>query len=145
MVKGKVFLLLVCVISLISIVGCKSNKENIYTYDDFVSEMKDKGYNLNFRDVDKDFLKGERKRADIGNEAIDINIYNNNEDMEKDAQYVDKDGGGYDNGRYATKVCWSTYPYFYKKGNIIVLYVGEDKKVVKDLESILGKQFAGNI
>lgn len=38
---------------------------------------------------------------------------------------------------------WPKNPHFYKKGKIIVQYIGEDKEIVTDLDKIMGKQFAG--
>jgi hypothetical protein len=34
-------------------------------------------------------------------------------------------------------------PHYFKKGNMIVQYVGENQKIINQLEKILGKQFAG--
>ena len=38
---------------------------------------------------------------------------------------------------------WVSKPHFYKKGSIIVNYVGEDEKILDDLKDIFGTQFAG--
>lgn len=38
---------------------------------------------------------------------------------------------------------WIAPPHFYKKGKIIVLYLGDNATVMKVLEAALGKQFAG--
>ena len=42
-----------------------------------------------------------------------------------------------------TMVTWLATPHFYKTGNLIVLYVGDDPAVMKLLEAQLGPQFAG--
>ncbi len=34
-------------------------------------------------------------------------------------------------------------PHFYKRGSLIVQYVGEDEKIISDLGDLLGEQFAG--
>jgi len=41
------------------------------------------------------------------------------------------------------KVDWVSFPHFYKKGSIIVQYIGEDEKMISDLKDIFGDQFAG--
>jgi hypothetical protein len=38
---------------------------------------------------------------------------------------------------------WMSDPHFYKLGNMLVLYVGQDQKVIDILSNLLGAQFAG--
>ncbi len=40
-------------------------------------------------------------------------------------------------------VLWVATPHFYKRGQVIVLYVGDDTDVIKPLKAVLGEQFAG--
>lgn len=42
-----------------------------------------------------------------------------------------------------TKVHWIGAPHFYKKGKLLVLYVGDNGQVLKALQAALGRQFAG--
>ncbi|MDQ6786804.1 MAG: hypothetical protein M3033_08330 [Acidobacteriota bacterium] len=42
-----------------------------------------------------------------------------------------------------TMVNWIAPPHFYKSGRLIVLYIGENRDVIKALENALGRQFAG--
>jgi hypothetical protein len=42
-----------------------------------------------------------------------------------------------------TKVHWMGPPHFYRKGKLLVLYVGGDDQVLKALQAALGRQFAG--
>ena len=41
------------------------------------------------------------------------------------------------------KIFWVGPPHFFKQGKLLVLYVGNDDKVLKVLEAVLGRQFAG--
>jgi hypothetical protein len=41
------------------------------------------------------------------------------------------------------KIFWVGPPHFFKKEKLVVLYVGDDGKVLKSLEAVLGQQFAG--
>jgi hypothetical protein len=41
------------------------------------------------------------------------------------------------------KIFWVAPPHFFKQGKLLVLYVGNDYKVLKALETVLGEQFAG--
>lgn len=125
--------------------GCTKagNNEGDYSLDQFVSDMKAKSYEFEVKDASRDFLPTERKRILVGNEAIEIYIYRSSRAMEKDSQRIDRDGSGYSNGFKSVKVSWISYPHFYKKGRIIVQYVGENQKIISDLKAILGEQFAG--
>ncbi len=40
---------------------------------------------------------------------------------------------------------WVGPPHFYKKGNLLVLYVGDNDTVLQALEAVLGPQFAGKV
>lgn len=42
-----------------------------------------------------------------------------------------------------SKLHWIGPPHFYKKGKLLVLYVGGNAKALKALEAVLGRQFAG--
>ncbi|HXG49808.1 MAG TPA: hypothetical protein VNN77_00180 [candidate division Zixibacteria bacterium] len=42
-----------------------------------------------------------------------------------------------------TKPHWLGPPHFFKKGRLIVLYVGDNDKVVETLSRALGRPFAG--
>lgn len=123
-----------------------NTQDNIkYTFgiEQFQNEMKLKNYNFELQAVGKDFLPTTRKRMIIGNEALDIYLFSSNKKMENKAKFIDSYGSGYNNGSRAMKVSWIAPPHFYKRGNIIVQYVGGNKKITSDLKSIFGEQFAG--
>jgi hypothetical protein len=42
-----------------------------------------------------------------------------------------------------TKVQWIGPPHFYSTDSLLVLYVGDNERVLKALETVLGRQFAG--
>ena len=78
-----------------------------------------------------------------GEGNISIYLYRNNAQMEKDAANLDAGGTTYKDGLNEMKISWVSLPHFYKKDNIIVNYVGEDKTIIDVLETIVGPQFAG--
>ena len=43
----------------------------------------------------------------------------------------------------SSKPRWVSPPHFYKKANLLILYLGEDEKILKLLDAVLGPQFAG--
>lgn len=121
----------------------KKNSKNTFDIEQFANQMKAKNYKFELKDVEKDFLPTTKKRMIIDKEAIDIYLYNSNKEVENDAKRIDDGGSMYSNGIKSVNVSWVSYPHFYKKGNIIVQYVGENKKIISDLKEILGEQFAG--
>lgn len=129
----------------ITFAGCRgvSMANDDYNLEKFEEAMKDKGYNFEIQDVKKDFLPTTRKRMVMGDTALDIYIFKSNKKMESEASNIDSGGCSYSNGRKAVNVSWVSFPHFYKKGKLIVQYVGENENIISDLEDILGKQFAG--
>ncbi|AQR96238.1 hypothetical protein [Clostridium saccharoperbutylacetonicum] len=124
------------------------NDKKVTTVDDLINLLKEKGYKLEVKDVNAEFLPSTRKIITIGNEQIIVYAYNSNKEMEKDSANIDKDGFGYTitelwGEQKPKSASWSSYPHFYKKGNIIVQYVGKNEEVIFNLKSILGEQFAG--
>lgn len=128
------------------LVGCsgENNFKSTYSIKQFENAMNDKGYKFEIKDVEQDFLPTERKRMMIDNKAIDIYLFSNDKDMENEASRIDIGGSTYSNGYKSVKVRWVSFPHFYKKGSLIVQYIGEDKKIISDLKDILGEQFAGD-
>ncbi len=139
-------ILLVLPLLIFSIFICCSNKQNsknTFDINQFANQMKAKNYKFELNDVEKDFLPTTRERMLLDKEAIDIYLYNSNKEVENDAKRIDDSGCAYSNGNKSIKVSWVSYPHFYKKGNIIVQYVGENEKIISDLKDIFGEQFAG--
>jgi hypothetical protein len=125
----------------------KSEIKNDETYavNEFVNQLRSKGYEFEIKDVEKHFLSGKRQILKLKDDQIDIYLYSNSEDMENDSNRVDSGGCSYsaaEEGK-SVEISWASYPHFYKKGNIIVQYVGENKKIISDLKDALGGQFAG--
>jgi len=119
-----------------------------FTIDNFTNILKTKGYTLEVKDADEDFLSTTRKTISLGDEPIDVYIYNSNEEMEKDSLNIDSNGFVYtitdaEDTATLTNASWSSYPHFYKKGNIIVKYIGKNEEIIFNLKDIFGEQFAG--
>lgn len=75
----------------------------------------------------------------VNGEQVQIYEYADEEAANADAARISPDGGAVGN----TMVDWIAPPHFYKKGQIIVLYVGTSTTVINILETTLGTQFAG--
>lgn len=78
------------------------------------------------------------------NTDIIIYSYENNEEMEKEAITLNKEASQIvRDGNTISMEFSEANPHFYKKGKIIVQYIGNDEKILKDLQGIMGEQFAG--
>ena len=111
------------------------NKSTKYTlFNELVTELKSKGYTIEINDNENSMFTGaESKMLTIHqNEVISVFIYENRKLMEKN--FVSNNSGFYG---------WISEPHFYKKENIIVLYVGENVEILNILNQIIGVQIIG--
>lgn len=109
----------------------------------FEKAMKDRRYNFEVIDVEQDFIPTTRKRIILDNGVIDMYLFGSENEMEEESKYIDSGGCSYNNGSKSVEVSGISFPHFYKKGSLIVQYIGEDEKIMSDLRDILGEQFAG--
>ena len=115
-----------------------SNNTGNFNVDQLVNSIKNKFKNVKVEDAKTKayFLSAPvRKLITIDDQKIYVDIYNSNEAMEKDAVKVPSDGSG-----TVDYVCSINY---FKKGNIIVHYAGDNKSILSCLREVFGKQFAG--
>lgn len=143
--KKFIFAILCITISLLTFIGCNRSTQISYdAYEELVRNLENRGYTIETEDVEESILLGERKWLTInGSENISVYLYESNDEMEKDASYLSDDGFSYNNGKNAMDIEWISYPHFFKSHNMIVLYLGENSKIVNALEELVGPQFAG--
>jgi hypothetical protein len=138
--------LLTTAITVPLLIGCKkeTNPEKTYNLKQFEIDMTEKGYEFEVQAAEQDFLPTTRKRMMLDNDIVlDIYLFKTNAKLEKEASRIDSGGAGYSGPLNNVKVSWVSVPHFYKKGTIIVQYIGEDDSIISTLEEILGEQFAG--
>ena len=70
---------------------------------------------------------------------VQVFEYESAEAMEADAALVAPDGGSVG----TSMMMWMATPHFFKSGNVLVLYVGDDAAILDLLKGALGEQFAG--
>jgi len=63
--------------------------------------------------------------------------------MEKDSTYIDKGGCSISMPGKEVNISWVSLPHFYKKGTLIINYVGEDVQILEFLNKNYGAEFAG--
>jgi hypothetical protein len=89
--------------------------------------------------VDQPFFSVPATAIDVEGEGVQVFAFPNAAKAEGEAALVSHDGSKV--GQSAP--FWIGEPHFYRKANLIVLYLGENRKVLARLDAILGKQIAG--
>ena len=90
-------------------------------------------------EVEQPFLSIEGKMIKIGDEDVQVFQYSEAAQADAQAALVSPDGSTVG----TSKIRWIGSPHFYKRGKLLVLYLGDDAKVIKALDAALGRQFAG--
>ena len=90
-------------------------------------------------EVEQPFLPLKGTMIKIGQEDVQVFQYSDAAQVAAQAARISPDGGTVG----TSKIRWIGSPHFYKQDKLLVLYLGEDGKVLKALEAILGRQFAG--
>lgn len=107
---------------------------------EFLEELREKGAEAQSGEsVEQAFFSVIGTMINLNGESVQVFEYDSAETMESDAVLVDADGGSIG----TSMVSWVAAPHFYKKGRILVLYVGDNAETLGLLESVLGAQFAG--
>jgi hypothetical protein len=90
--------------------------------------------------VEQPFFSVKGKVISLYGDHVQIFEYRNSARADSDAALVSADGRTVG----TTKPHWLGPPHFFKKDRLIVLYLGDDAKILQALESRLGRQFAGD-
>ncbi|MGL5714838.1 MAG: hypothetical protein ACRCX2_17615 [Paraclostridium sp.] len=148
---------LLVMIAIVCMIGCNSitKSDNEFDLEQLEFEMKSKGYEYQRQDLEegllattsqylhlKDNLMIDGKQVILYDTEIAVYSYENSEEMEKNASLVNKDASVI-NKEHPIEIEWPKDPHFYKKGKIIVQYIGEDEEIISDLNEIMGEPFAG--
>ena len=111
-----------------------------YGIEEFLAELREQGVEAEKGDsVEQAFFSVIGSYVNFNNESMQVFEYDSAETMESDAVLVDASGSPIG----TSMVSWVATPHFYKKGRILVLYVGDNTETLKVLEGVLGQQFAG--
>jgi len=90
-------------------------------------------------DVVQPFFSVQGKIIKIHGEDAQVFQYANEAETDAQSALVSPDGSAVG----TSMLSWIGPPHFFKRGKLLVLYVGDNDKVLKALESALGRQFAG--
>jgi hypothetical protein len=90
--------------------------------------------------VSQVFLSADGRFLRVNGQDVQVFEYASVGAAEADAGRVSPDGETIG----TTHVSWIAPPHFYRSGPVIALYVGSDTSVLRALEAVLGRQFAGS-
>lgn len=89
--------------------------------------------------VDQPFFSITGRMIKVHGEDVQVFQYANAAAANAEAAPISRDGRAVG----TRKIHWIGSPHFFKKEKLLVLYVGDNDKVLGSLEAVLGQQFAG--
>src|SRR5438067_411400 len=89
--------------------------------------------------VDQPFFSVQANVLRINGEDVQVFDYSDAAAANAEATLVSPDGTSIG----TSNLHWVSPPHFYKRGKIVALYLGENIRVLRALETVLGEQFAG--
>lgn len=90
-------------------------------------------------EVDQPFFSVTGKMIEVHGEDVQVFQYADAAVADAQAALVSPSGSAVG----TANIHWVGPPHFFKKGRLIVLFVGDNEKVLNALEAVLGRQFAG--
>ncbi|OIJ19013.1 hypothetical protein BKP45_14935 [Anaerobacillus alkalidiazotrophicus] len=121
------------------LLGCSSGS-GTFNFSKLTSELEKSGVDFTILDIEEkdQFFSVVPKAIKVNEDFFLIFEYPTNKEMEKEAAMIREDGNIGN-----ASISYVSDPHYFKKGNIIVQYVGKKKVILNQLEKIFGKQFAG--
>ena len=89
--------------------------------------------------VEQPFFTAPGQSITVNGETLQVYTYETPETLEADASQVAPDASTVGTSMPA----WVDDPHFFKSGRLLVLYVGQNQKILDLLEGAFGPQFAG--
>lgn len=134
-------------LSIVLLVACTSgqtsvetNDEAVITFNDLVGRLEANGANVEATStVSQPFFTPEGQIIAVNGQDVQVFEYDSEAAASAEADLVSPDGGSVG----TSMMSWIAPPHFFRGGQLIVLYVGDDTGVMDALESVLGPQFAG--
>lgn len=136
------FPLMILLVAAVVLAACGGQPASAQGYgtDEFLAELREQGVDAEKGDsVEQAFFSVIGDYVSLNGESVQVFEYDSAETMESDAVLVDASGSPIG----TSMVTWIATPHFYKKGRILVLYVGDNAETLEILQSVLGPQFAG--
>lgn len=106
-----------------------------YTAMNFKDDIKNAGYKLkDSLNTKKDYFKGNETDYLMGNDLVRVYEYNSKADLENDINRIAPDGLTV----RGTNAKYTTRPYYYRRGNSLVVYEGNEPAYIDEFRNIYG-------
>ena len=144
-----IVLLLCCVILMTACSSQSSSAQNAMDYKALLKILQAQDATIvPAGDVSQSFMNAQQGHViKIQGEQIQVYEYASASDADTQASHTSPDGTTFTfktlTGTKGTVADWIAPPHFYKRGRVIVLYVGRNSAIMQTLTKVLGKQFAG--
>jgi hypothetical protein len=107
---------------------------SVVDYRSLVDALRAAGHSVEpAEEISQPFLSVKGRRLIVDGESVQVFEYENNAAAEAEAVLIPP---------VNMRVFWVATPHFYKKGKLIVLYVGDQTAITETLTVLLGPQFA---
>lgn len=115
----------------------------VIDYETLIDHLRSAGASVEpFGKVSQAFFSVESQVITVNGGEVHVFEHADVAAADAEAEHISPDGSAF--GRPpTTMVHWVATPHFYKRGRLIVLYLGHDTLVTRALEAGLGPQFAG--
>lgn len=116
--------------------GAKDVGENIkYTAINFKDDIVNAGYEIKEAvEGKKAYFTGNETVYKLGNDYVYVYEYDSSDKLDADIKTISKDGMTI-NGKTMN---FKTKPYYFRKGNTLIVYEGNDSKYVENLKKLYG-------
>jgi hypothetical protein len=89
--------------------------------------------------VNQPFFTVPGQTLKINGQDVQVFVYDTAQAMETEASQISADASTIG----TSMPSWISDPHFFKLGNLLILYLGQDQKILDILSGVLGPQFAG--
>lgn len=141
MKKLIVWIAIICIGSFFVGCGKQQVSSNRISSQEFIKFIEKSGLKITTSKQDvQGVLSGNFTILDINGDNVGIYEYRSSQEMEEAAKTIRADASIIGNTTYD----WESEPHFYKGGDIIISYIGDNKDIIKKIEKFMGRQFAGD-
>lgn len=113
-----------------------NTKVSDYNLENFKSDMESEGYDVKIISKSKDFFDAPKFEVEIGANKLSVYDYEDMTTLEKDISAITENGYVVS----GTKLNWAKEPHYYKKGELLVIYDGDDTEIINYLDKFLGSE-----
>lgn len=113
-----------------------NKKVSDYNLENLKKDIEGKGYKVEIWAKDKDFFDAPKFEVKINDNKISVYDYEEISTLEKDMSGITENGLVVS----GTKVKWIKAPHYYKKGELLVIYDGDNNEVISVLNETMGNE-----